>query len=131
MAPIFSIVLGAEYFSYVKFIAIYALTFFGYIISVLASVYGDDPTASNRVRFVKNTFWSLEISAFFFDCLLFLLVLKSDRCWSLKSPTQPKICRILIAWQLPEDCLKTKTIDATSTTKLLFQENKDQPAQFP
>ena len=41
MAPwifIFSIVLGAEYLSYVKFIAIYALTLFGYIISVLASV---------------------------------------------------------------------------------------------
>ena len=41
MAPsifIFSIGLGAEYLSYVKFIATYALTFFGYIISVLASV---------------------------------------------------------------------------------------------
>ena len=36
----FSIVLGAEYLCYVKFIAIYALTFFGYIISVLASVIG-------------------------------------------------------------------------------------------
>ena len=36
---IFSIALGAEYLSYVKFIAIYALTFFGYITSVLASVY--------------------------------------------------------------------------------------------
>ena len=35
---IFSTVLGAEYLSYVKFIAIHALTFFGYIISVLASV---------------------------------------------------------------------------------------------
>ena len=35
---IFSIVLGAEYSSYMKSIAIYALTFFGYIISVLASV---------------------------------------------------------------------------------------------
>ena len=41
MAPrnfIVSIVLGAEYLSYVEFIATYALTFFGYIISVLASV---------------------------------------------------------------------------------------------
>ena len=41
MAPrifIFSIVLGAESLSYVKFIATYALTFIGYIISVLASV---------------------------------------------------------------------------------------------
>ena len=36
---IFSIVLGAEYLSYVKSIATYAPTFFGYIISVLASVY--------------------------------------------------------------------------------------------
>ena len=41
MAPrifIFLIVLGAEYLSYVKSIATYASTFFGYIISVLASV---------------------------------------------------------------------------------------------
>ena len=41
MAPrilIFSIVLVAEYLSYVKSIATYAPTFFGYIISVLASV---------------------------------------------------------------------------------------------
>ena len=35
---IFSIVLGTEYSSYVKSIAPFALTFFGYIISVLASV---------------------------------------------------------------------------------------------
>ena len=35
---IFSIVLGAEYSSYVEFIAADALTFSGYIISVLASV---------------------------------------------------------------------------------------------
>jgi hypothetical protein len=41
MAPrilIFSIAMGAEYLSYVKFIAAEALTFFRYIISVLASV---------------------------------------------------------------------------------------------
>ena len=41
MAPmilIFLIVMGAEYLSYVKFIATNALTFFGFIISVLASV---------------------------------------------------------------------------------------------
>ena len=41
MAPrifIFSIVLGVEYLSYVKSIATFALTFLGYIISVLASV---------------------------------------------------------------------------------------------
>jgi hypothetical protein len=41
MAPrifIFSIVPGAEYLFYVKFIASYAPTFFEYIISVLASV---------------------------------------------------------------------------------------------
>ena len=36
---IFSIVLGAKYLSYVKFITTYAVTFLGYIISVLASVY--------------------------------------------------------------------------------------------
>ena len=35
---IFSIILGAEYLSYVKSIATYAPTFFGYIISVLAGV---------------------------------------------------------------------------------------------
>ena len=34
----FSFVLGAEYLSYVKSIATFALTFFVYIISVLASV---------------------------------------------------------------------------------------------
>ena len=33
-------ILGAEYLSYVKSIATYALTFFGYIISVLANVWG-------------------------------------------------------------------------------------------
>ena len=36
---IFSIVLGAEYLSNVKSIAIFALTFFGYTISVLAIMY--------------------------------------------------------------------------------------------
>ena len=38
MIFIFSIVLDAEYLSYVKSIATYAPTFFGYIISALASV---------------------------------------------------------------------------------------------
>ena len=42
---IFSIAMGAEYLSYVKSIATFALTFFGYIISVLASV----PTALIRL----------------------------------------------------------------------------------
>ena len=37
---IFSIFLGAEYLSHVKFIATRAPTFLGYIISVLASVLG-------------------------------------------------------------------------------------------
>ena len=36
---IFSIVLGAEYLSYLKSIATYAPTFLGYIIAVLASVF--------------------------------------------------------------------------------------------
>ena len=35
----FSIFLGAEYLSYLNSIATFALTFFGYIISVLASVH--------------------------------------------------------------------------------------------
>ena len=38
MILIFSIAMGAEYLSYMKFIATEAPTFFGYIISVLASV---------------------------------------------------------------------------------------------
>ena len=37
---IFSIAMGAEYLSYVKSIATFATTFYGYIISVLASVEG-------------------------------------------------------------------------------------------
>ena len=37
---LFSIAMGAEYFSYVKPIAIFAPTFYGYIISLLASVEG-------------------------------------------------------------------------------------------
>ena len=35
---IFSIAMGAEYFSYVKSIATFAPIFYGYIISILASV---------------------------------------------------------------------------------------------
>ena len=35
---IFSIAIGAEYLSYMKSIATFALTFFGYVILVLASV---------------------------------------------------------------------------------------------
>ena len=45
---IFSIVLGAEYLSYVKFIATYALTFFGYIISVIASVQREESDFETR-----------------------------------------------------------------------------------
>ena len=51
MAPrilIFSIAMVAKYLSYVKSIATFALTFFGYIISVLASVKG-----------IANYFWQL------------------------------------------------------------------------
>ena len=38
MILIFSIAMGAKYLSYVKSIATFAPTFYGYIISVLASV---------------------------------------------------------------------------------------------
>ena len=38
---IFSIAMGADYSFYVKSIATFALTFFGYIISVLASLLGE------------------------------------------------------------------------------------------
>ena len=41
MILIFSIAMGADYSFYVKFIATRAPPFFGYIISVLASVQGD------------------------------------------------------------------------------------------
>ena len=55
---IFSIVLGAEYLSYVKFIASNAPTFFGYIISVLASVAGytcnGQPSKPKRVFPLKK-----------------------------------------------------------------------------
>ena len=40
MTLIFSIAMGAEYLSYVKFIATRAPTYFGYTILVLASVAG-------------------------------------------------------------------------------------------
>ena len=49
MAPriyIFVIVLGGKYLSYVKSIATFALTFFGYIVSVLASV----PTQAEKME---------------------------------------------------------------------------------
>ena len=45
----FSIVLGAEYKSYMKSIATSALTFFGYIISVLASVVPQLPVECARM----------------------------------------------------------------------------------
>ena len=51
---IFSIVLGAEYLPYVKFIATYALTFFGCIISVLAMV--PSPGFENLTRAVLIMF---------------------------------------------------------------------------
>ena len=54
---IFSIAMGAEYLSYVKFIATEAPTFFGYIISVLASV--------DRVQFDVICYENM-----FFACLV-------------------------------------------------------------
>ena len=42
----FSIAMGADYSFYVKSIATFAPTFFGYIISVLASVYQTHPMES-------------------------------------------------------------------------------------
>ena len=47
---IFSIAMGAEYLSYVKSIATFAPTFYGYIISVLASVC----YLISRVNIIKN-----------------------------------------------------------------------------
>ena len=49
---IFSIAMGAEYLSYVKSIATFAPTFYGYIISVSASV----STDANTMHCAKN-YW--------------------------------------------------------------------------
>ena len=51
---IFSIAMGADYLFYVKSIAIFALTFFGYIISVLASV---NDNFINRGFSIPNGHW--------------------------------------------------------------------------
>ena len=51
---IFSIFLGAEYLSYLNSIATFALTFFGYIISVLASV---NDNFINRGFSIPNGHW--------------------------------------------------------------------------
>ena len=59
---IFSIAIGAEYLSYVKSIATFALTFFGYIILVLASVYSH--CLANLIKMLGNTMpkpYSLQI----------------------------------------------------------------------
>ena len=60
---IFSIVLGAEYLSYVKSIATFALTFFWYIISILASVFGFSLLSrfNYLAKFSKvRTFWETQ-----------------------------------------------------------------------
>ena len=44
--------MGAEYLSYVKSIATFALTFYGYIISVLASVSGIEGVSGS-----SDVFW--------------------------------------------------------------------------
>ena len=49
---IFSIAMGAEYLSYVKSIATFALTFYGYIISVLDSVSGIEGVSGS-----SDVFW--------------------------------------------------------------------------
>ena len=49
---IFSIVLGAEDLSLVKFIAVWAPTFFGYIISVLGSV---SPSPTQKIVDLENS----------------------------------------------------------------------------
>ena len=51
----FSIAMGAEYLPYVKSIAIFAPTFYGYIISVLASV--DSVRTSKCVDFGLPNSW--------------------------------------------------------------------------
>ena len=59
MAPsilIFSIAMGAEYLSYVKSIAAFTLTFFVYIISVLASVLYIIKRQGHQVTCIKSTY---------------------------------------------------------------------------
>ena len=65
---IFSIAMGADYSFYVKSIATFALTFFGYIISVLASVWIE--TALKILSKAHNSF-----SKYF---VLFTLLCKSE-----------------------------------------------------
>ena len=58
----FSIAMGAKYLSYVKFIATFALTFLGYIILGLASVYSH--CLANLIKMLGNTMpkpYSLQI----------------------------------------------------------------------
>ena len=82
MAPrifIFSIVLGAEYLFYVKFIATFALTFFGYIISVLGSVYYECLYQCNVI------FWQNLASLAKLDSLerLHTIQMEGNPVWSL------------------------------------------------
>ena len=83
-------ILGAEYLSYVKSIATFAPTFYGYIISVLASVCpqqpptekvqnlkSDDFTKNNGYQNVKiklnsTTWMTLECSVVIFQALEYL-----------------------------------------------------------
>ena len=70
MAPrilIFSIAMGAEYLSYVKSIATFAPTIYGYIISVLASVY------------VLHDFQIVILND---TTLLHCLIIKTQKFWS-------------------------------------------------
>ena len=46
---IFSIAMDAEYLSYVKFVATFAVTFYGYIISILASEYSLIPSRTMKI----------------------------------------------------------------------------------
>ena len=58
---IFSIAMDAEYLSYVKSIATFAPTFYGYIISVLASV--------GFFRILKKKLICKGLYVLFFDCV--------------------------------------------------------------
>ena len=73
-----SLVLGAKYLSYVKFIATRAPTFFGYIISVLANVPNEKLVQLNWLSMGCNLFLCEEIMVFrLFNlisyCMLFFL----------------------------------------------------------
>ena len=111
---IFSIVLGAEYLSYAKSIATFALTFFGDIISVLASVLTGlwkigpitlDVGAASNVWLVPPNFelsfkimlWIVDLSGEKVPSLCLLLIFFCSTNWvGTFSSVQVILCKVVI-----------------------------------